>query len=179
MYNKRVRNASSQVCCSVLQCVAVCCSVLQCVAVCCSVLCTKTISHSCPSNRTSAGPRMWHGLSAQRTATHCNTQSHECRDEPTSPHPHGCCILKSILESHFVTSTRPHDYSDLEIYQKVSLSRPLAHIIAVISRSIPESLPVTSSHTHDCCNLQIHIRDPRLSDMHLEILEMCIGESCY
>jgi len=26
------------VCCSVLQCVAVCCSVLQCVAVCCSVL---------------------------------------------------------------------------------------------------------------------------------------------
>jgi len=28
----------SNVCCSVLQCVAVCCSVLQCVAVCCSVL---------------------------------------------------------------------------------------------------------------------------------------------
>ena len=27
-----------QVCCSVLQCVAVCCSVLQCVAVCCSML---------------------------------------------------------------------------------------------------------------------------------------------
>jgi len=26
----------SQVCCSVLQCVAMCCSVLQCVAVCCS-----------------------------------------------------------------------------------------------------------------------------------------------
>jgi len=30
--------ASSDVNCSVLQCVAVCCSVLQCVAVCCSVL---------------------------------------------------------------------------------------------------------------------------------------------
>jgi len=29
---------SSEVCCSVLQCVEVCCSVLQCVAVCCSVL---------------------------------------------------------------------------------------------------------------------------------------------
>jgi len=29
---------ASQVCCSVLQCVAVCFSVLQCVAVCCSVL---------------------------------------------------------------------------------------------------------------------------------------------
>jgi len=27
-----------QVCCSVLQCVAVCCGVLQCVAVCCSIL---------------------------------------------------------------------------------------------------------------------------------------------
>jgi len=27
-----------QMCCSVLQCVAVCCSVLQCIAVCCSVL---------------------------------------------------------------------------------------------------------------------------------------------
>jgi len=29
---------ANEVCCSVLQCVAVCCSVLQCVAVCCSVL---------------------------------------------------------------------------------------------------------------------------------------------
>ena len=29
---------AGNVCCSVLQCVAVCCSVLQCVAVCCSVL---------------------------------------------------------------------------------------------------------------------------------------------
>jgi len=33
-----LRPPSSEVCCSVLQCLAACCSVLQCVAVCCSVL---------------------------------------------------------------------------------------------------------------------------------------------
>jgi len=33
-----VGSKSMELCCSVLQCVAVCCSVLQCVAVCCSVL---------------------------------------------------------------------------------------------------------------------------------------------
>jgi len=32
------RDPENEVCCSVLQCVAVCCSVLQCAAVCCSVL---------------------------------------------------------------------------------------------------------------------------------------------
>ena len=36
--NAHCLRAGVEVCCSVLQCVAVCCSVLQCFAVCCSVL---------------------------------------------------------------------------------------------------------------------------------------------
>ena len=39
------RFAKEEVCCSVLQCVAVCCSVLQCVAVCCSVLSCDEVCH--------------------------------------------------------------------------------------------------------------------------------------
>jgi len=38
--------SGSQVCCGVLQCVAVCCSVLQCVAVCCSVLRCVAVCYS-------------------------------------------------------------------------------------------------------------------------------------
>jgi len=44
----QILSYDSQVCCSVLQCVAVCCSVLQCVAVCGSVLAGVGKSPSAP-----------------------------------------------------------------------------------------------------------------------------------
>jgi len=90
-----VEGAFSNLCCSVLQCVAVCCSVLQCVAVCCSVLqyvdesynkhdrfhklCAMYVPSSshCSHFCALAAPAWLFSRAAlQHTAIHCSTLQH-------------------------------------------------------------------------------------------------------
>jgi len=73
---------SREMCCSVLQCVAVCYSVLQCVAVCCSVLqrvavCCSAIQERCSPSHENRSRTQTHVRTyctkLQYTAAHCST----------------------------------------------------------------------------------------------------------
>jgi len=87
----------NEVCCSVLQRVAVCCSVLQCVAVCCSIL--QCVAVCCNRLQNPAKCTAAHCTTLHHTAIHCNTLQHIVTHGNTRQHTAThCCTLQRTLQ---------------------------------------------------------------------------------
>ena len=118
---------SREMCCSVLQCVAVCCSVLQCVIVCCSVLqcvaaCCSVLQCVAVLFERDVRPRTKTHLAHKRTCEHiapyCNTQQH------TAAHLHACawrgtclCVKRTFFKTIVFHSWERHETWLLERLQ--------------------------------------------------------------